>query len=125
MFRRLKSWRNRNISSDGRTPQSYPKLDLTYWSPAAGVNFGDFLSQVVGDLMLAKKGITLGDETKQNCQLLAIGSILHFARDGAIIWGAGVNGKIPPADHRFRHLDVRAVRGPLTREFLIHRGISV
>src|SRR5882757_7356873 len=102
MFRRLKSWRDRNRSSDGRSSQPYPKVDLTYWSPAGGVNFGDFLSQVVVDLMLAKRGMTLGDETNRKCQLLAIGSILHFARDGAIIWGAGVNGKIPPTDHRFR-----------------------
>jgi pyruvyltransferase len=69
--------------------------------------------------------MTLGDETDRQRQLLAIGSILHFARDGAVVWGAGVNGKISPTAHKFHHLDVRAVRGPLTREFLIRRGISV
>jgi pyruvyltransferase len=125
MLRSLKSWKDRTISGNDNAPKPYPKVDLTYWSPAGGVNFGDFLSKVVVDLILAKRGMTLGDETDRTRQLLAIGSILHFARDGAIIWGAGVNGKISPTEHKYHHLDVRAVRGPLTQEFLMRRGISV
>src|SRR5262249_55984021 len=56
--------------------------------------------------------------------LLAIGSILHFAQDDAVIWGAGVNGKIADERHRFTRLDVRAVRGPETRAFLAARGVT-
>lgn len=58
------------------------------------------------------------DPTLQN-RLLAVGSILHFARDGDIIWGTGINGKVDLNLHRFKNLDVRAVRGPLTRDLLI------
>lgn len=58
-------------------------------------------------------------------RLLAIGSILHFAEDGDTVWGAGVNGKIPIDEHTFANLDVRAVRGPRTREFLRSRSILV
>ena len=125
MFRSLKGWKDLKTSSNCGAPHSYPKVDLTYWSPADALNFGDFLSQVVTDLMLAKRGMTLADETTRKYQLLAIGSVLHFARDGAVIWGTGVNGKVSETKHTFHHLDVRAVRGPLTRQFLIDRGISV
>ncbi|KFZ31364.1 hypothetical protein IDSA_01155 [Pseudidiomarina salinarum] len=57
-------------------------------------------------------------------RLLTVGSILHFAKDRDTIWGTGKNGKIAERLHRFKNLDVRAVRGPLTREFLIKKGIE-
>ena len=104
----------------------YPTAELFVWRPANGnINFGDFLSRITVELLLARKGYTLGDETPERHQLLAIGSVLHFARDGAVIWGSGVNGKIPVESHKFEQLDVRAVRGPLTREFLAKRDIAV
>ena len=104
----------------------YPTAELFVWRPANGnINFGDFLSRITVELLLARRGYTLGDETPERRQLLAIGSVLHFARDGAVVWGSGVNGKIPVESHKFRQLDVRAVRGPLTREFLTTRGIKV
>jgi pyruvyltransferase len=104
---------------------TYPTADLFVWRPATGkINFGDFLSRVIVDLMLATRGRTLGDETHRPFQMLAIGSVLHFARDGAVVWGSGINGKIAAEKHSFKRLDVRAVRGPLTRAFLAERGIA-
>lgn len=104
----------------------YPTAELFVWRPANGnINFGDFLSRIIVELMLARKGYTLGDETAEPRQMLAIGSVMHFARDGAVVWGSGVNGKIPEQAHKFADLDVRAVRGPLTRGFLTARGIAV
>jgi pyruvyltransferase len=104
----------------------YPAAQLFVWRPPdGGINFGDFLSQVIVELMLASRGYTLGDETRKSFQLLAIGSVLHFASDGAIVWGSGMNGKIAIERHTFERLDVRAVRGPLTREFLSSRHITV
>jgi pyruvyltransferase len=50
---------------------------------------------------------------------------MHCAREGDTIWGSGVNAKMPPGLHTFRALDVRAVRGPLTRDFLVNLGIRV
>jgi pyruvyltransferase len=50
---------------------------------------------------------------------------LHFARDHDVIWGTGVNGKIPDMKYVFHVLDVRAVRGPHTRDFLSRRGVNV
>jgi pyruvyltransferase len=103
----------------------HPQVTLTYWRPQNGLNFGDSLSLVIVQLMLASRGLTLLDETAGNHQLLAIGSILHLAKSGAVVWGSGVNGKIATDRHGFSTLDVRAVRGPLTRDFLSKRGIAV
>jgi pyruvyltransferase len=57
--------------------------------------------------------------------LLTVGSIMQYARDGDRVWGSGVNGKVPVGLHTFDTVDVRAVRGPLTAEFLRARGIPV
>ena len=52
-------------------------------------------------------------------RLFAIGSVLSFAMDDDVIWGTGINGRLLHKKfYRFTQLDVRAVRGPLTRNFL-------
>jgi len=100
-------------------------IELFWWRSPAGVNFGDYLSSVIVTKMAADADCFLDEERPAPARLLAVGSILHFARDGDIVWGSGVNGKVPVERHSYRHLDVRAVRGPLTRDFLLRRGIGV
>ncbi len=105
---------------------NYPISELYYWRPLDGsINFGDYLSKIVVSKVLANHGYLLDEETKKANRFLAIGSILHFAKDHDVVWGSGINGKIDPNKHKFNTLDVRAVRGPLTREFLMKRGIKV
>jgi pyruvyltransferase len=99
-------------------------IELVYWRSPRGVNFGDYLSSVIVTKMAADADCFLDEERSAPVRLLAVGSILHFARDGDVVWGSGVNGKIPVERHGFSRLDVRAVRGPLTREFLLRRGIE-
>jgi pyruvyltransferase len=99
-------------------------IELFWWRSPAGVNFGDYLSSVIVTKMAADADLFLDEERSAPVRLLAVGSILHFAHDGDVVWGSGVNGKIPAGDHTFSHLDVRAVRGPLTRDFLLKRGIK-
>lgn len=88
-------------------------------------NIGDELAHVVTRAALDLRDKTLLDKTNPSQRLFAIGSVLHNAKDGDAVWGSGINGKIPAEAHRFRSLDVRAVRGPLTREFLMARNIAV
>jgi pyruvyltransferase len=122
-IRRLKRiFRSRSSRAAEPSP---PGLDLFYWKPRSGSNFGDHLSSVIVTKMAADAGYFLDEELPAQRRLLAIGSILHFARTGDTIWGSGVNGKMPIEDHKFEQLDVRAVRGPLTRDFLQKRGIAV
>ncbi len=105
----------------------YDATRLIYWSPGAGkVNFGDELSRIIVLAMLARGGRTPLDHCGTPKTLLALGSILHCAPEGATIWGTGANiheGHERP--YLFSHLDVRAVRGPHTAAFLRERNIAV
>jgi pyruvyltransferase len=101
----------------------YPNAEIVYWRPHNTVNFGDELGRTIVELMLARKGYTVFDSVKKPRAILSIGSIIHFAQDNDVIWGSGVNGSVSINDHQYRNLDVRAVRGPITRQFLKARGI--
>ncbi len=97
--------------------------ELFWWKPKEKViNFGDDLSRVVVETMLNRsiKNTSLNSEKKL---LFSLGSILHFARDGDVIWGSGFR-EDPTLENRFSFLDVRAVRGPRTRQFLLSKGID-
>lgn len=88
-------------------------------------NFGDELSPALVAAILRSKfpRADWGFAPRQR-KMLAIGSIMHFARDNDVIWGTGVNGKAARDSHTFSTLDVRCVRGPRTREFLNEMGID-
>lgn len=105
----------------------YPTANISFWRPEGGryVNFGDELALVIPHLLLARRGATLMDETPQTARIVTVGSSLHRAEDGTIVWGTGLHGASPARDHRYKKLDVRAVRGPLTAKFLRSRDISV
>ncbi|MDR7188709.1 pyruvyl transferase [Microbacterium sp. BE35] len=81
-------------------------------------NFGDMLGPAVSASLAPT-----GARAARTGRLLSIGSILHFARDGDVVWGSGVNGKVDGDLVGSDRLDVRAVRGPLTAEILRRRGV--
>lgn len=110
----------------GYSEEILPKegLPLFYWSEKwrgrTFINFGDYISlklveRIVGNpLRSYVKGKKFFEK-----KLLGTGSIISFASDGDIVWGSGINGKLLKAkDYRFQSLDIRCVRGPLTRKFL-------
>jgi len=89
-------------------------------------NFGDLLGpMIVRELVrrMAGRAARHGMGQPASARLLSVGSILHLARSNDVVWGSGANGKslhrVPPKD-----LDIRAVRGPLTRAFLLEHGID-
>jgi pyruvyltransferase len=86
-------------------------------------NFGDLLGPLMVARILAMHQIDVRTASSDR-RLLSVGSVLHFARDHDVIWGTGVNGKRPDRDYAFSTLDVRAVRGPRTHDFLSGRGID-
>lgn len=86
-------------------------------------NFGDHLSHILINNIIGKKIQVTEKKNTKGKKLFAIGSILHFANDGDVVWGSGINGKYFDK-HTFKRLDVRAVRGPLTRQFLLKMGIK-
>lgn len=99
-------------------------VDIFYWKPSHGHNFGDFLASVIVQRMLAMHEIVPNEPRQVPARLLSIGSVLHFAQTGDTLWGTGRNGKVPQDEHQFKSLDVRAVRGPRTRQFLGELGIQ-
>ncbi|TJW12665.1 MAG: polysaccharide pyruvyl transferase family protein [Mesorhizobium sp.] len=117
--------RDRRLAPASPVPFQAKTIELFYWKSPVAVNFGDYLSSVIVNKIAADADCFLDEERPAPARLLAVGSILHFARDGDVVWGSGVNGKVPVERHIFRWLDVRAVRGPLTRDFLTRRGIDV
>jgi pyruvyltransferase len=101
------------------------RKSLFWWTPKDGsVNVGDHLSKVLVSSVLALRDTNLLRKRPGTPRLLCIGSVLHFATNGEVVWGTGINGKIPAQAHRFTTLDVRAVRGPKTRQVLADMGIS-
>lgn len=109
-----------------RTQFPFPHVELFYWRPTDGrLNFGDYLSRVVVDAMTATRGVRLEQETRQSHHMLAIGSVLHYAQPGTIVWGSGINGRPGQDKPGSTEIDVRAVRGPHTRAVLDGLGIKV
>lgn len=87
-------------------------------------NFGDLIGPIVIREILDNLQFEITTSAKKQKKILSVGSVLHFAQNGDVIWGTGKNGKINNLDHKFDKLDVRAVRGPLTREFLLTKKIE-
>ncbi|NLP84323.1 polysaccharide pyruvyl transferase family protein [Microbacterium sp. CFH 90308] len=112
-----------------------PEVETVHWNPRIPVvagRIGKFVpirrrAQNFGDLLgpIVVEGLRPQVPPPARRRLVAVGSILHLAEDGDVVWGTGRNGKIPVDRHTFHSLDVRAVRGPLTRDFLLGRGIEV
>lgn len=101
-------------------------LPLYYWNEQwhgrKFVNFGDYLSLKIVERMVGRP-VRVYKKAPKNREkkLLALGSLLYFANDGDVLWGTGTNAKqLNKKDYKFSHLDVRAVRGPLTRAFLMN-----
>jgi pyruvyltransferase len=120
-------------------PASSERVELFQWNPLRRPpgrfhrrwrkarplnNFGDLLGPLVVRAVAARAGLDLTRPTR-SVTLMSIGSAIHLAPPGAVVWGSGVNGKMPTEDPRLNTLDIRAVRGPRTREHLLARGVDV
>ncbi|GIG22671.1 GumL protein [Cellulomonas chitinilytica] len=85
-------------------------------------NFGDLLGPAIVRRLVADAGLSHARPAPR--RLVTVGSILRLAQDGDTVWGTGANGKSVAEPYPFTHLDVRAVRGPLTRALLESKGID-
>lgn len=91
-------------------------------------NLGDSLGYVVVDWMLQKKGLSLDDYVRKKKHLLTIGSGAVKSYQNMTVWGSGVECELTFFHRRlfqkswFRKLDIRAVRGPLSRKYLLSLG---
>jgi pyruvyltransferase len=84
-------------------------------------NFGDLLGPLIAEGVRAQLGLSHRQPVRST-RLFTVGSVIHYAVDGDVIWGSGVNGHWLSAEYH-KQLDIRALRGPLSRRFLLKRGV--
>ena len=90
-------------------------------------NLGDSLGEVIIRFLLDKKSIDINKPVSKTKHLYCVGTNIHGAYQSATIWGSGI---YPPSNkkeaflqkHCGRKLDIRAVRGPLTRDQVLKYG---
>ncbi|UJR16733.1 hypothetical protein I4U23_003633 [Adineta vaga] len=123
----LLTYRNMNHSSIIQTKKEFP---LFYWqSKNKHENFGDKLSYILVSTMVGSNISIMNDIQPdlfcEKSKLLAIGSIMDFACRNDVIWGSGI---LNPLKFPFyfdssliNTLDIRAVRGPRTRNLLMNK----
>ncbi len=112
------------VAAEQPKPEGLP---LYYWQQPQFVNFGDYLSlKLVERIVNCPVHVHRRNPNIKVKKLLAIGSLMSFALDEDVIWGTGVNGKLMnKTDYKFTNLDIRAIRGPLSRKFLLDQfGIN-
>lgn len=92
-------------------------------------NLGDCLALPIINFMLSKKGVKADKAVKGKKHLFTVGSGGLRSFQDTTIWGTGImydglKGKWFEKywDANHRHLDIRAVRGPLTREVFLKLG---
>lgn len=88
-------------------------------------NWGDFVNVKLAELISTKTIIPYKYSYKKET-IAMMGSILPWAIDkNTIIWGSGTLSSQDPLWNTIeKPLSVRAVRGPLTRQLLLSRGID-
>lgn len=92
-------------------------------------NLGDSLGEVIVDYFLKQKGLDINAKVSSTRHLYCVGSNIHGAYQDATIWGSGI---FPPETKldfilqkiSHRKLDIRAVRGPLTKKVLEDYGFQ-
>ena len=119
MGARIRSWRR----IFGRSPDPARCLEdgairLYVWRGVP--NLGDTVAAEIVAGLSGRPVRVVGKRDPR--RLLACGSVIHRARGGDIVWGAGSlhPGQVP----RGGSIDVRAVRGPKTRAILVGAGFS-
>jgi len=102
------------------------RVNLLYWSPnSIYENIGDYLSKVIVEKMLDLNNISLNSKVDRTKILVGIGSLLHKVTNNATVWGTGINGMIPfDLGEKIENIDIRLVRGPVTRKFLIDNNFD-
>lgn len=124
--------RNNTLLADGdgyRPPSGHNQVNLNWWHIKYGQqtqNLGDMLSVVIFEYMCKYYALDVAKKVDKTKHVYAVGSILFFENQDATVWGTGalhaIQCNINNIVHQkiLRRLDVRAVRGPLTRKNL-HR----
>lgn len=101
---------------------------LEWWDGAE--NLGDSLAPIIFQWMLKRRNINMEDLKKNSIKhLLTVGSLIGGSNFDAIVWGSGVmdlRNLVKLVNYsKYVKYDIRAVRGPLTKELLSRVGYDV
>lgn len=99
------------------------RVNLNYWKESK--NLGDAISPLIVEHILEKAGLSLDTEVCETRHLCAVGSVITAGAQDATIWGSGILNPKLLYRVKGRKLDVRAVRGPVTRALLMEYGYRV
>lgn len=104
------------------------RVNLLYWKPSRTTdNVGDLLSLVIYKNMLKIGGVNHCSPKLYTKRIVSIGSVLSFVSSGkTTVWGTGLMNAecVAALAAKKAELDIRAVRGPKTREKLIDSGYT-
>lgn len=99
-------------------------FNLEWWQ--GETNLGDSLSPVIFSWMLDRHHLSDKSDCLRKVHLLSTGSLIGAARFDAVIWGSGIMNAFNLCNlikHRkYVKYDIRAVRGPISRDFLLQAG---
>jgi pyruvyltransferase len=107
------------------------KVLVNYWIPPKSdpefYNFGDDLNRGLIELISGKTVIPYRfsrvSKLKKSINYLCIGSVIsQLTNEQTIVWGGGVLSPELPLENK--PLKVLAVRGPLSREYLVKNGVE-
>lgn len=122
-------FRNRMIFCEQTRRTKKNEVNLHWYSIRSDdgtENLGDYLSVIIVKNLLEKKNISEHKKLYKTKHLYAIGSVIFYGFQNATVWGSGLLHEAPLYRTPFiYHLDIRAVRGPLTRESLLKNGFQV
>ena len=119
---RVTGIRNRIILFSPRVAQK-KKVNIHYWS--GEMNLGDAISPLVVKHVAEWKKVDIYKNLEKTKHLFAVGSIITAGCQDCTIWGSGLLNTTRLSRLEHRKLDIRAVRGPLTRMVLMEHGFSV
>ena len=99
------------------------RVNINYWNGAK--NLGDAISPVIVDFAAKYHGIDVNKPVSKTKHLYAVGSVITAGCQDCTVWGSGLlNAKILSRLNN-RTLDVRSVRGPVTKMILNEYGYQV
>ena len=99
------------------------RVNVDFWQDKK--NIGDAISPIIVEFACKFYGIDLNKSIPHTKHLFAVGSIITAGCQDCTIWGSGILNSTITSRVKNRMLDIRAVRGPLTRIILTDYGCDV
>ena len=119
----MKPFANHFILLNPRNRAKKNRVNLNYWNGKP--NLGDAISPVIVNYMLEKRKMNLETPVAKTNHLYAVGSVITAGIQNCVVWGSGVLYTTLGYRLKNRNLDIRSVRGPLTRMILMEYGYDV